>query len=309
MEILSKDFNSFLLWIKEVTEKNWSNIALYKTQKSASHYKDISFEGAKWCNPLTDYEIKEIEIKWNFKFSENYKLFLKTLHYVDKPEIINYNKDGYTITDDSDDKVIDSTSSYDVFFNWRNEKKIQERINWAYESILSDVLDSRLWLKSWGERPKYSKDRIKIFTEWFESAPSLIPVTSHRYLLSGVSDKYEPVISIWGSDIVVMGWNFKSYLLRELNNDLGIYFESFDEEDQCLYLNHIPKIEDYFKNDFEFKFDKEIKKWEEVILFWSSGWSSFGKNYFENSNGLQPILQTYNVDNTENTETRSLKMY
>lgn len=309
MEILSKDFNSFLLWVKEVTEKNWSNIALFKAQKSALNYKDNSFESAKWCNPLTDEEIRQIEIKWNFKFSEDYKLFLKTLHYVDKFEVINYNKDGFSITDDSDDKIVDGSSSYDVFFNWRDEKKIQERINWSYESILSDVLDSRIWLKSWGERPKHSKDRIKIFTEWFESAPLLIPITGHRYLLSGESDKYEPVISIWGSDIIVMGWNFKSFLLRELNNDLGLHSESFDEEDQCFYLNYLPEIDEYFSKDFEFKSDKKITKWEEMILFWSSGWSSFGKEYLENSKGLMPIIQTYNVDKIENLETRKLKIY
>ena len=79
------------------------------------------------------------------------------------------------------------------------------------------------WLASWGERPSSSTKIEKIFSDWYSKAPKLIPIHAHRFVVSIPSEITNPVLSVWGTDTIVYGWNMKHYLMEELKHYLDLY--------------------------------------------------------------------------------------
>lgn len=104
------------------------------------------------------------------------------------------------------------------FYNWRdssgeNIKYIKEIIDTPAKELLEDI-DSIYWCDEWGEEPAEQEERRKIIIKKIRSAPKLIPIYSHRYLVS-MEAKQNPVFSISGTDIIYYGENLLSYFQIE----------------------------------------------------------------------------------------------
>jgi hypothetical protein len=163
---------------------------------------------------------------------------------------------------------------------------------------------NKVWLKSWGTiRPKSNEEKEKIFSTWFEKIPQLIPIHGHRFVVSDHTKTQNPVLSMYGSDIVVLGWNMRHYLVRELKDSLNLLEDVFDEEDQEWYIEDKKELLQIHNEEFTAAKTKSIAIIEEMILYWSSGWSSFGKKYPHETEGyLQPIVRAF-VAEDEDGET------
>lgn len=131
----------------------------------------------------------------------------------------------------------------------------------------------------------------------------MLPLHGHRFLISESDLEVRPILSIYGSDIIVYGWDLRTYLLRELQDHLDIYEKVYNQIDNCYYTDDIEGYQEILKSDFVFEEKKEIPYWKEMILYWSSGWLSFGLEYPLKENLVgRPIMKTYIPDDEENKQ-------
>lgn len=224
--------------------------------------ESISGGSVKWI-PLTEEQIDTVEARYGVSFMPEHRLFLKILHTIDK-------KDGQPF-----------------FYNWlQEEDEIRSRLDWPYRTILQDVLGpNAVWLRSWGRRPSSDEEKENIFAQWLRNAPRLVPLRSHRFLVSDHSLSDRPVLSVYGSDIVVYGWDLRLYLLNELHSELDLRGRLYDEADQ------------YLSASFSEAPHRDIPFWKEMILIWTSGWSSFGlQSPLDDGEAIQEIRKTYSPD-------------
>lgn len=272
--IIPENLTDFLYWVRERTEKLWAS----------EDWRKHEFYGAKW-QPLTEPQIDEVEQKYGVKFNNEHREFLKILHAIDKKEIIEY--------DGENDETIFEERTW--FYNWLvDEQEIMERLHGLPDWFYSDVEGrNQVWLKSWGKKPESKEEREKIFQNWFSKIPQLLPIYSHRFVVGDDNLKWKPIISSWGSDIIVMGWDFRTYLLNEIRNHLDIYEDIFDEEDQMFYPEVLPEVQEIFDENFKYDETKDVPYLKEMMLYWSSGWSSFGMNYHPKGTTVSPIVKTF----------------
>lgn len=270
------DFTEFLYWIKERTEKFWS--------VNDEGYYSKGFYGAKW-QPLSEEQINSIELKYSVRFTSEHREFLRILHAIDKKEIIEY--------EEEEGKII--TEQHTFFYNWlEDEQEILKVMKEPYLWMSDDVESvNRVWLKSWGIKPKSAEKRKEIFDEWFSNVPDLLPLTGTRFIVSDENLRFKPILSIWGSDIVIMDWDFRTYLLNEIRSHLDIYIEVFDEEDRMFYPELLTEAQEIFDENFRYDDAKDIPYLKEMVLYWSSGWSGFGLSYHPENQKVYPIVNTY----------------
>jgi len=261
---IPEDYTEFFYWVKERTEIFW-NKSNYSTNTEGYSCPEWA-KGAKWIG-MTDEQIDSIEAKHNITFMPEHRAFLRILHTVDRKEVIEYEEEGEI-----------KTHQRSFFYNWmEDDDEIVSTLSWPYRTILEDVLPSQgVWLKSWDVRPLCIKEKERIFADWYAKAPKLLPISSHRFLVSEVDLSDRPVLSVYGSDTIVYGWDFRLYLLNEITDHLDLYIPVFDEEDQCYYSEYRNELKDVFQLARLKLPDRDIPYWKELILYWSSGWSSFG---------------------------------
>ncbi|OBW42448.1 hypothetical protein AB670_01181 [Chryseobacterium sp. MOF25P] len=279
---IPENFTEFLHWIKKETEKTWSGDFCKKW-----------IQGAQWIG-MTNNQINEVEKKYSIQFTPEHREFLEILHTIDRKEIIE-NKDEWG----------DEITEYPFFYNWlEDHEEIKEKLNWPYETILRDVVGRNgVWLKSWGKKPDSEEEKTKIFTDWYNHSPTLLPLTSHRFIISNSNLKYKPILSIWGSDIIIYGWSLRTYLLNELNYHLDIWTEEYDEEDQQSYSVLNEEAKKIHDDDYKFDRNKKIPYWEELILLWNTGWKSFGLEFpGQTDSPVYPIMKTYIPDDSESNQ-------
>lgn len=269
------NFIDFLYWIRERTENVWS--------VDDESFCPKGFYGAKW-QPLSEEQIDSIELKYAIKFTSEHREFLKILHAIDKKEIVEYEEDG---------KIISEEGTF--FYNWlEDEEEILKTMKEPYQWMFDDI-DSvnKVWLKSWGIKPKSADKRKEIFDKWFSNVPSLLPLTGSVFVVSDENLEWRPILSVRGSDIVVIGWDFRTGLLNEIRNHLDIYIEVFDEEDQMFYPELLPEVQEIFDENIMYNKTKDVLYLKEMMLYWSSGWSGFGLNYFPEGTRGHPITKTF----------------
>ncbi|WBV56162.1 hypothetical protein PFY10_18340 [Chryseobacterium daecheongense] len=288
--MIPENLIEFLYWVKENTETLWSEDLETSGCEEWIH-------GAKWI-PLTDQQIDEVEKKYSIQFTPEHKEFLRILHTIDKKEKIEYTEDG----EDDAETLIEENS---LFYNWlQDDDEIKKMLEWPYRTICEDVIGkNQVWLKSWGKRPSEKEERKKTFTDWYNEAPKLVPMHRHRFVVGDGSFMHNPVLSIWGSDIIVYGWNLRTYLLNELKYHLDIYETVYDETEKENVISFIPQVKTIFEEDYIFDENKHIPFWEELILLWTSGWSSFGLKFpGQDDSSVFPIMRTYIPEDGENQQ-------
>ena len=160
--------------------------------------KFLKASGITFDEGLTEEEIREVENKFEIRFPDDLRLFIKTKLPVSEG-----------------------------FVNWRsgirneNEKKtIFNRIEGPLEGMLFDIDNNEFWLESWGLKPDRYEVRKKIATEEFQKYPKLIPIYSHRYISSEPHDAGNPVFSVYQMDIIHYGMDLADYFSNEFKFDL-----------------------------------------------------------------------------------------
>ena len=187
----------FLYWFRQRTEEAWAN----------------GTPRWRWLPGLSDEEIASIERKWNIRFPPDYRLFLHLLHAVGQE------KPG---TGRSRKRLVPVRKSK-IVYNWLlDTKDLRRMFAWPFDGLAFDLEYDDLWLPDWGERPPTASARRKRLREAISSAPKLIPITGHRYLLAEPLRAGNPVLSVYQADIIIYGADLRRYLLVEFAHLLGI---------------------------------------------------------------------------------------
>lgn len=270
----------FLHWIKEQTEAHWSQPRggvdpIHNPHQLAAQNQEEAnnqllceqwLEGAKWQG-LSHQEIDAIEKEYQLKFTPAHRSFLHILHTVDKKRPLwDYDEEGEPTT-------IVAYESY--FHNWKtDQQQIKKRKNWPLETIWQDITGvNKVWLKSWGQPPASLPAKRAILEQWWKQLPPCLPIRGHRFVLDlGLEDN--PVLSIYGSDVVVYGWDMKDYLMSELGEELGWSEVVYDEEDACYYIEWKEEILEAYQKHRANVEGKKMAGWEEVINYWKGGASN-----------------------------------
>jgi hypothetical protein len=201
----------FLDWFRERTEQAW---ARHQTQDfSTARVGGHDWQrGTRWLDGLTDAEIDDVERRWSVRFPPDYRLFLRHLHTTDRPMV------GARFVGD---KL--TPSEWPSFYNWLTDTDaLRSYFDWPLDGLLFDVENADLWLPSWGERPDSRQGRAEVVRTLAATAPRLIPIYSHRYLLAEPCQAGNPVFSVYQTDVIVYGGALRRYFLAEFASLLGI---------------------------------------------------------------------------------------
>lgn len=289
--VIPEDYIEFLHWVKERTESFWSKDPATSTDDFVCAEWVY---GAKWMG-LTDTEIDDVEKRYNVQFTSEHRAFLRVLHAIDKKKVVEYVESF-----DDDAEVLYGESPY--FFNWNaDEEEIRYRLDYPYNSILDDVMGvNKVWLKSWGEvRPKSDAVKKQTFSNWFKRTTKLIPLKNSCYALNDHSKVRNPILSVYGSDMTVRGWDMRHFLVNELREHLNLLELVFNKELDDWYSEPVKEAIDIIHLGFQKGKDRVIPVWEEMILYWSSGWTNYGKEYPHPKEGAHPIVRTFIAQDEE----------
>lgn len=152
---------------------------------------------------LSDQEISEIEKRYGIKFPKS---------------LISFYQEGLLIGCESLHGISGEHLKSD-FMNWRdtsreNVKAIKAWIRWPFESIFWDIENGQFWVHGWDE-PKNFDEKKARFMEEMKNEPRPIPIFGHRCILAKEGADDPPVLSMYGSDIIIFGNNLKDYLAYE----------------------------------------------------------------------------------------------
>ena len=254
--VIPEDYIEFLHWLKEKTEASWREKA---KEGEESHWT----QDAKWIG-MTDDEIDHVEKKYAIRFVPEHRQFLNILHTIDRKEKIKY-------TESFDEGADVKTEYRPFYYNWlSDDEDIKRMLNWPYREILRDVLKpDGMWLASWGEKVASGEEKTAIFAEWFRKTPALLPLTSHRFLVSDETLVDRPVLSVWGSGTMVYAWSLKHFLLNEFSGALGLMNYLYDNEGNLRDMEYGDELGELNEEQYELSKSKEIPFFNEMILYWS----------------------------------------
>lgn len=219
------NLDEFLPWLKDRSEAAWAN------------YKEATFDsfldagvggsswrtGTRWQAGLDEQQIDAVQRRWKLKFPKDYRQFLSVLNAPDR---------GMYHVGWSDEPPYGMVEGDDTpsFFDWRkDDDEIAYRLKWPAEGLFFDVNENDLWPESWGKQPDRAEDLLKKFAEIVATAPTLIPITGHRFLLADSLEAGNPVLSVWGSDIICYGSNLRKFLLLEFSGLIGLDYNEVAE--------------------------------------------------------------------------------
>jgi len=212
------NLDDFLPWLKDRSEAAWANFktATFDAFLAAGAGGSSWRTGTQWQIGLDGPRIDALERHWELKFPRDYRQFLSVLNAPDRGRYhVGWSDDPPYGMEEGDDQP--------SYFDWQNDdEEIVSALNWPLEGLIFDVENNALWPDSWGERPGEVTDAHEKVAQLVASAPTLIPITGHRYLLANSLEAGNPVLSVWGSDIICYGSNLRNFLLLEFSSLLGL---------------------------------------------------------------------------------------
>ena len=262
---IPENLTDFLHWIKEQTEGFWRQNP--RTEPATGYYEKWP-AGIYWVG-MSEAEIDRAEAVYNVRFTPDHRDFLRILHALDQP---------YTYIDEIEQPIY--LTQKKLFYNWlTDEADIRHRLARPYEDLHQD------WLLAWGPKPATEAERAAGFAQHFSIAPTLLPLMGHRYLISEPLQSGNPVLSMWGSDIIIYGWNLRSYLLSELREYLGVELTyPVIEDGEVVDWEDKPEVAAIFQADHAASLSRRIPFYEDYISTWN-GWPPRAGEY-----GYGPIL-------------------
>jgi hypothetical protein len=142
------------------------------------------------------------------------------------------------------------------FYNWlKDDEALKSYFDWPFEGILHSI-EHGTWVRAWGEKPETIEERKSFFINWYSNVPFILPLTCHRYLVNDITLIDQPVLSIYGLDIIVWEWEFKMYFLEEYSQYLGLLRKNYKPRSAWLRLR---------KEEIAKRPQRTIPYWEEII--------------------------------------------
>jgi hypothetical protein len=207
-----RDFGEpFLHWLRDATERAWADVDdgtladFVRARVGGSRWR----RGTRWTGGLSESQIDDVAKRFGLAFPAQHRLFLRSLHST-TPRCVCARFVG------SELKGGDCPG----FFDWlRDGRDIRDALDTVVDGLVFDVEQNHLWPDGWGARPASSEERCGHVQELVARAPRLIPLFSHRFMISG---ELPLVLSIHQSDTIVYGCDLRAYLLHELHELLGL---------------------------------------------------------------------------------------
>ncbi len=201
--------DEFLDWFREATERAWTSYSPRDPLDPRLFGPDWQ-PGTRWKNGLSEDEIGAVEERWRVRFPPDYRLFLRKLHTVDRPEKLGAFQGS--------ERVVTTRPS---FFDWQSDlEPLTNAFAVPLEGVLFDI-ENGLWPESWGPAPASLGERLSLARGFAAEAAPLIPVIGHRYLVGTPVEAGNPVLSFHQTDIIVYGRDLRTFLLTELSDLLG----------------------------------------------------------------------------------------
>lgn len=193
-------------WLRTVTETRWKTHIPRDFQAAGVGGLDWA-RGTKWRGGMTEAQVDDAQRRFGLVFPPDYRRFLTTLHTTD-PEMVGAFYEGSTLVAKTGRSLQD----------WLGDAgPIDKALAWPVDSLLGSIeADSPRWHPNWGERPATKRGRVEVIRGLAASGPPLIPVFGHQYLLGEPLAEGNPVLSMYGADIIVYADDLESYLASVL---------------------------------------------------------------------------------------------
>ena len=258
---IPENLTDFLYWIKEQTEAFWGRHP--HTEGSSGGYREWPV-GIRWVG-LSEAEIDRVEAAYAVRFTPDHREFLRVLHALDQP---------YTYVEEATPEHAEDRTQEIFFYNWlKDEVAIRRKLALPYKDLHGG------WLPAWGPRPATEEELAAEFAQQFSKAPTLLPLMGHRYLVSEPQQPGNPVLSVWGSDIIIYGWNLRSYLLHELREYLSTELTNpVIEDGKVVDWEDKPEVAAIFQADYTASLSQRIPFYEDYIRTWN-GWPPRADEY------------------------------
>lgn len=197
--------SSFLERVRSDTEERWKSYVPRDFHAARAGGLDWR-PGTRWRGGMTDEEINAAEHRYGLRFPPDYRLFLATLHTPDPPMVGAAFKGNRLV--DRDGRA---------FVDWQGDPgDIHRRLDWPLAGILWSIEADDSWRRDWGPRPETSTAREAVVRRLAATGPQLIPVAHHQYLAGSPEAEGNPVLSIYGRDVIVIGSDLRQYVLQVL---------------------------------------------------------------------------------------------
>jgi len=131
------------------------------------------------------------------------------------------------------------------FLDWADQShdniaRIRAALDWPVDGLLFDVANNDLWLPEWGHRPAEDANALVVARQYLGDVPQMIPLFSHRYLVSLPCRAGNPVLSVYQSDIIISGADLEDYFLNEFSRNGRDRKDSMDTTYAGLAADAIP---------------------------------------------------------------------
>lgn len=161
--------------------------------------KTLKARGISFDQGLRDDEVLKIESRFGFQFPPDLRLLLQTALPV-SPGFVHWR---YALNDEQE------------------SEQLRRRIAQPVEGILFDIKHNDFWFAGLGEKPAAPEEKTETARRYLVNCPKLIPIYRHRYLPEQPIESGNPVFSVYGTDIIYIGYDLASYFANEFHFELA----------------------------------------------------------------------------------------
>lgn len=197
-ELLQMPFGEeFLAHLRARTESAWAHLP---TIDDVDGWQP----GTLWTRPYTDAEFEAIEHSTGVRFPPDLRLFYARLGTTTPPTVL--------FVEDEHRQL--HRVEEPGFYDWRDDD--------ADIAALREGVVQRLWWpRAWGQAPRRD-EQTRVIREGVAQAPRLLPLCGNRYVVGDPEVAGNPVLSIHGSDHVVIADTLRDYLVNHFSRLLGL---------------------------------------------------------------------------------------
>lgn len=195
----------FLDWLRSVTETRWETHVPRDFQAARVGGLDWA-PGTKWRGGMTETQVEEAQHRFGLVFPPDYRRFLTALHTTD-PEMVGAFYQGNTLVAKTGRSLHDWLGDADP---------INKALAWPVDGLLWSIEADDSWHPNWGRRPDSENGRVEVIRALAASGPPLVPVFGHQYLVGEPLVEGNPVLSMYGADVIVYADDLESYLASVL---------------------------------------------------------------------------------------------
>jgi hypothetical protein len=84
--------------------------------------------------------------------------------------------------------------------------------------VLSEVSQLSFWWPEWGQRPEEASAAVAIAQARLAEVPPLVPLHAYRFISSMPELPGNPVLSVYGTDVICIARDLPDYFRREFHD-------------------------------------------------------------------------------------------